>query len=86
MPHNGILRATEEAEADILGISTTMLFNLQSATQLISESRSRVSDVKISFGGSAFRYALDYWKEAGADAYVSKLRSAREIARSWSVQ
>lgn len=84
MPHDGILKAIEETRAHILGISATMLFNLQSATQLIAETRLRFPDVKIIVGGAAFRYSPDYWREAGADAYAADLRAAREMARSWT--
>ena len=86
MPHDGILNALQETGAGILGISTTMLFNLPSATQLIAETRLRFPEAKVMVGGTAFGFSPDYWREAGADAYGGDLRSAREIVRSWAGQ
>ena len=62
MPHGGILQAIKEHEADLLGISTTMLFNIPQVTRLAEEVREEFGprSPRIVVGGSAFRCAQIY--------------------------
>jgi MerR family transcriptional regulator, light-induced transcriptional regulator len=76
-PPRDVLSAIEEHEPSLLGVSTTMLFNLGSAADLVEQARTRFgSDMKIVVGGSAFRTTPEIWQDIGADAYGLDLRDA----------
>lgn len=83
MPHSGILKAVEEHEADVLGISATMLFNIPQVRRLIAEVRQGFAarPPRIIVGGSAFHHSPELWREIGADGYASDLREAVRLAR-----
>lgn len=83
MPHSGILEAIEEMGADLVGISTTMLFNLPQVVRLTEEIRSNFpsSGLRILVGGGAFRSDPEAWREIGADGFGRDLRDAVERAR-----
>lgn len=62
MPHAGILTAVEEHQADVVGVSVTMLFNLPKVRRLVGEVRqklaSRAPRVLVSAAGRFARYRL----------------------------
>jgi MerR family transcriptional regulator, light-induced transcriptional regulator len=77
LPHRDILQAIEEDEPAIVGVSTTMLFNLLRTARLVEDVRRRFGDgVRIVVGGGAFRSAPDVWRELGADGFGRDLRGA----------
>lgn len=83
MPRRDILRTIEEHEATLIGISTTMLFNLPHVSGLIEDVRRTFGrETRILVGGGAFRSSDDLWKEIGADAFGTDLRSAVAAAQS----
>jgi MerR family transcriptional regulator, light-induced transcriptional regulator len=86
MPHAGILQAIEEHEAQVLGISTTMLFNLPKVSALVAAVRAKLQAraPRIVLGGSAFRLAPELYRELGAQGFAPDLREAVTLARSWS--
>jgi methanogenic corrinoid protein MtbC1 len=86
LPSAGVLQALDEHSADVLGISTTMLFNLPHVRRLIDDARARSADrpLRIVLGGGAFRSAPGLWRELGADGFATDLREAVTIARGWS--
>ncbi len=87
MPHDGILRAVEEQEPRLVGISTTMLFNLESTEGLIAAIRGAAGNgggPRVIVGGGAFRQAHEGWRDVGADGYAPDLSEAVELARKLS--
>jgi len=77
MPHRDIVQVTEEHEADAVGISATMLFNVPSVSRLIRDLRAvGGKDLRIVLGGRAFRSSPHLWRELGADAAGGDLDSA----------
>lgn len=86
MPQEGIVKTVADHHADILGISTTMLFNVPKAAALIEACRAATKNngLRIIVGGGAFRGAPALHEEIGADAYAPDLRSARDLVRGWA--
>ncbi len=84
MPHEGILEAVEEHEASVLGISTTVLFNVDQAVSLIEDTRARLGErpPRIVVGGRAFMAAPELWREIGADGFAPGVREAVALVRS----
>jgi methanogenic corrinoid protein MtbC1 len=83
MPHEGILSVVRDKKATLLGISSTMLFNMPQVVQLIQAARKEFGDSapRIIVGGGAFRQAPELWREIGADGFAVDLRSALEVSR-----
>ena len=77
-PAKSILTTIEEQEADVVGISTTMFFNVAAVGELISILRaSTVSqNVKILVGGYPFLISQELWKQVGADGFAQDAQSA----------
>ncbi|MEX2531783.1 MAG: cobalamin-dependent protein [Gemmatimonadota bacterium] len=83
MPHRDIVAAVEEHEADAVGISATMLFNLGSVSDLIRDLRAlKGSDLPIMLGGRAFKSNPDVWREIGAHGVGRDLDEALRLFRS----
>ncbi|MFW5866524.1 MAG: cobalamin B12-binding domain-containing protein [Armatimonadota bacterium] len=77
VPHRDVLQAVEEHEADILGISTTVLFNTGFALDIIEQARDRFGEkLRIVVGGAAFRLSPDIVAEIGAAACALNLQEA----------
>ena len=83
MPHEGILKAIGEHRCDLVGISATMLFNVQHVRRLIAELRSAFDSgcPRIIVGGAAFRSVPELYREVGADLFAPDLRGAVEAVR-----
>lgn len=83
VPHDGIVAAAEEMKADLIGISATMLFNVDPVARLVESVRGMkgMTTPRILVGGSAFRSAPHLWKEVGADGSAIDVRAACAIAR-----
>lgn len=86
MPHEGILKAIQEHDPDVLGISATMVFNVPQVVRLVKEVRERFPGrrPRIVLGGGAFRFAPQAWEEIGADGFAPDLRAALALTRQWS--
>jgi methanogenic corrinoid protein MtbC1 len=79
LPHRDVLGIIEAHEADVLGISATMLLHAGTVRDLIDHSRERFGDdLQIIVGGAAFRAREDLWQEIGADACALDVRDAVE--------
>jgi methanogenic corrinoid protein MtbC1 len=81
-PRAGVLQALEADDADVLGISVTMLFNVSLARLLVREARAQRPALSVVVGGAAFRVAPHLWREIGADAQADDVRGAVEILRA----
>jgi methanogenic corrinoid protein MtbC1 len=82
MPHDGILNVVQEHQADVVGISATMLFNLPKVRRLVTEIRQRVGEQpRIYVGGGAFRSAPNLYAEIGADGFAPGVREAIVLVR-----
>ena len=77
VPHAGVLRAIEEHQADLVGISATMLFNLPKVRRLVSDVREKFAGrpPRILIGGGAFRSLPSPAESVGADGFGADLRS-----------
>jgi len=84
MPHEGIVQAVEDHQPDVLGISTTMLFNIPRVQELMAACRDLpgMAGLPIVVGGGAFRGSPALYSEIGANAYAPDLRTAREALRA----
>ena len=83
VPDAGILKVIEEHDADVVGISATMLFNVPKVRRLIADARARFPSrrLRIFVGGGAFRNAPNLPGEIGADGFAADLRSAVALVR-----
>lgn len=83
VPHDGILAAAAEMKADVVGISATMVFNVDPVARLVEGVRGmkRASAPHILVGGGAFRNAPNLWKDVGADGSARDVRGACAVAR-----
>ena len=81
MPHSGILAALASHEADILGISATMLFNVPQVRALIAEVHTRYGSQSpgIVVGGRAFHgFSPETAADLRANRVVTDLRGASQ--------
>jgi len=78
LPHSSVLSAVEESSADVLCISTTIVANLPSVTELIRVVRAKLNEraPKIVLGGAAYRLAPQFAGEVGAIGAIAELRRA----------
>lgn len=82
LPHAGILKVVDEHQADVVGISVTMLSNMPKVRQLVTGMREKYSNrIRIIVGGGAFRSVPNFYSEIGADGFAHELRSAVELLR-----
>ena len=84
MPCASIVRAIDEFEAAVIGISVTMLFNIPKVYALIDAIKHRFPQLRILVGGAAFRLTPGLWREVGADAFAPDLATAVDAARQWA--
>jgi MerR family transcriptional regulator, light-induced transcriptional regulator len=84
MPYAGILQAIEAHQAEILGISATMLFSVPQLRQLIGEVRSRFGprSPRIVLGGAALSQLPDLAAEVGAVLSATDLRGVGNLMQT----
>lgn len=85
MPHSGILEAIAGHDAEVLGISATMLFNIPRVVKLVESVRDKfgANSPKIILGDAAFRMAPHLPGELGAESFTKDLRDFR-YQHSWN--
>jgi len=73
IPTQNVIKTVKDRKADMLVISATMAFNLDSVSNLIKAVRSakECKNIKIIVGGRAFNIDKHLWKTVGADGYAS---------------
>jgi len=81
MPHSGIVHAIEKHDADVLGVSATMLFNIPHVVELIKEVRAKLGErsPRVVFGGAAFRSLPSLTAELGAIGFALDIRAAVQM-------
>ena len=86
MPARDIIQTVEDRKPTVLGISTTMVYNLPSVATLIEACKALpgCEDLRVIVGGGAYRRNTTLYREVGADAYAPNLLNAREQLRGWS--
>ena len=77
-PPEGVLRAVEERQADLLTVSVTMTFHLSHVSALIERLRKQadVKRTRVLVGGYPFNLSPDLWQKVGADGYAVDARGA----------
>lgn len=75
LPIPSILTAVADAQPQLLGVSVTMLFNLQHATHLIAQAKEAAPGLRVVVGGAAFRAPVE-WRTSGAHGYAADVRGA----------
>ena len=84
IPTQNVIKAVQDRKANVLIISATMAFNLDSVANLIKAVRSakECKDIKIIVGGLAFNIDKHLWKTVGADGYASTAEETVKIAEN----
>ncbi len=86
-PLEGVLRAVEEQQADLLAISVTMTYHLGHVSALIDGLRQWAGSQKppVLVGGQPFNLSSQLWRKIGADGYATDaqgaLRAAEQVMR-----
>lgn len=83
-PTASIVDTVVRREADVLGLSATMLFHVPAVVEIIEAVRAteRRGGVRILVGGYPFNVAPDLWQTVGADAYAPDAASAVAVANA----
>ncbi len=78
VPASSLLDAIESRQADVLGISATMVAHIDAVRQLVAAIRTdpRGARVRILVGGYPFTLAANLWQTVGADGYAADARAA----------
>jgi MerR family transcriptional regulator, light-induced transcriptional regulator len=81
-PASGILKAVEENEANVVGLSAAMPYHRSLLRETIQQIRnsSTGKNVKILIGGNALNHDKDKWGDFGADGYAPNAEKAVEVA------
>jgi methanogenic corrinoid protein MtbC1 len=76
LPHSSVLAAVEESSADVLCISTTIVANLPSVSELVRAVRTKLSGrtPQIVLGGGAYRLATRFAHDLGAMEPITDIR------------
>ena len=82
LPTSSILGASKDHEADVLGISASLPYHINSVENLITLVRQGglPKPPKIIVGGLAFNQEPEAWKDIGADGYASNAVEAVSLA------
>jgi len=84
IPTQNVIKAVKDRKANMLVISATMAFNLDSVSNLIKavHSAKECKDIKIIVGGLAFNIDKHLWKTVGADGYASTAEETVKLAEN----
>ncbi len=85
-PQESIIKTIKELEPDVLGLSSTITFNLKNIKEIINTIRLNGLDrkTKIMVGGYPFNVSKDLWKKMGADGYAPNAEEALKVAEKIS--
>ena len=80
LPASSVLSTIRETSPTHVGISATMLFNVNAVRDLVAAIRSEFhGGIKILVGGAAFRTVPELWRSVAADAFAPDLRAAQAL-------
>jgi methanogenic corrinoid protein MtbC1 len=86
LPRKDVLGFVQDHDANALALSTTMLFNIPKAAELIEDvRREHQGRIHIVVGGSAFRANPKLWQEIGADGCAPDVRRAVALFKQLDV-
>jgi methylmalonyl-CoA mutase cobalamin-binding domain/chain len=86
VPRAAVLKAIEEHDAEVLGISAALLIHLPGVRRLVEEARALPGrNLQILLGGCAFRTAYGFADEVGAAGVAVDVRSAVKLAAALPV-
>jgi methanogenic corrinoid protein MtbC1 len=81
VPPHSIAQSLSRYGAQLLALSTTMTFHIESLIEVIGCVRAEYShSVKILVGGYPFNISSELWKSVGADGYARDAREALTVA------
>jgi two-component sensor histidine kinase/methanogenic corrinoid protein MtbC1 len=82
VPSASIEQAVREEDADLVALSVSMAFHLDSVAKLIGELRANDSsrEVKILVGGRQFNLRPELWRRVGADGFAPGAEEALLVA------
>jgi methanogenic corrinoid protein MtbC1 len=85
-PTADLIQAVDERKADILAVSATMGFNVDTVHSMIHRVRAETirKGLKIIAGGQAFSENTELWQKVGADGFATSVRDAVELAASFA--
>jgi MerR family transcriptional regulator, light-induced transcriptional regulator len=88
VPLDGIVASVKEHEADVLGVSVTMPFNIPAARELVQACREGVDErpLHIIVGGGAWQNAPEAYHEIGAQNCATGIVNGREQLRRLHIE
>lgn len=81
IPTQSIIKVIASEAPDLVALSVTMNYHLDSAKMVIEAIKNSFKDIKILVGGGAFKKEKDAWKVVGADYYYEKGKDVIEILK-----
>ena len=84
MPYDGIFQAVVDHEADVLGISVAMVFNLHQVRRMVQAARAALGDAAPAMvpGGCAMQFAPGMTQQLGAAGVATDVLAARRLFAS----
>ncbi len=83
-PPDSILKTAQERNADILGLSVTMTFHIETARSIIETlRRSANNKTRVWVGGYPFNLSPQLWQNIGADGYAPDAESALQLSQGF---
>lgn len=81
LPDEAIIQSVREHDADVLGISVTMLSSVPQVVDLVNKVRLKCGPLRprILVGGAAFRFAPEFWREIEVEGSAEDLRSVLSL-------
>lgn len=81
-PTESLIQTLKEQQAELIGISVTMSYNLSKLYELIQRIRPEIEqhDVKIIIGGRPFTLSTDLWKKFDVDGFGENAKDAVKVA------
>jgi len=81
-PDESVISTIKDQQPDVVGISTTMYFNVPQVQELINSIRREFGETSptIMVGGFPFLMAKDLWQQVGADGFAPDAQQAINLA------
>ncbi len=84
LPNHSVIKVLEERRADLLAISTTMSYHVNSVDALIQQMKaeSTLKGVRVMVGGAAFTQNPGLWHQVHADGFAYNAEEAVSVANA----